>query len=140
VNFSNETVYSALNLVKPGDTNPLIIYFTPPVPEEFQVQSRLLSALEVIEDDPRYLQSRAEIDQVVINQDGSQAEVSGEVNLGDDNSVPSQVWALAVAYDANGNIIGSRKWESTGETKFSIIVYSLSGTIDHVEVLTEARP
>jgi LysM repeat protein len=140
VNISNETVYAALNLLKPGDTIPLMIYFKPPIPEEIQSQSRLLSALEVVEDDPRYLKSQADIDQVVISQDGSQAEVSGEVNLGNNNSLPSQVWALAVAYDANGNIIGSRKWESAGETQFAITVYSLAGAIDHVMVLTEARP
>jgi LysM repeat protein len=140
VNISNETVYSALNLLNSGDTIPLMIYINPPVPEEIQAQSRLLSALDVVEDDPRYLKSQADIDQVVISQDGGQAKVSGEVNLGEYNSMPSQLWALAVAYDANGNIIGSRKWESAGEKKFAITVYSLAGVIDHVVVLTEARP
>lgn len=140
VNISNETVYATLNLVKPGDTIPLMVYFSPPIPEEIISQSQLLSALEVVEDDLRYLKSQAEIAQVAISEDGSQAELKGEVNLGDYNSVPSQVWALAVAYDVNGDIVGSRKWESTGETNFVITVYSLAGEIDHVKVLTEARP
>jgi hypothetical protein len=52
----------------------------------------------------------------------------------------SQLWVLAVAYDANGNIVGARKWKSAGEKEFEFTVFSVAGAIDHVEMLNEARP
>jgi len=91
-------------------------------------------------DDMRYLDLEVKTGTVEINSDGSQAVITGDVILPGDFPTPSQVWALAVAYDANGEIVGARKWKSEGETHFEITVYSLGGVIDHVEVLTEVRP
>ena len=77
---------------------------------------------------------------MVIDPAGSQASVQGDLILPQGASTPSQVWVLAVAYDAQGNILGMRKWKSAGDTHFETIVYSLGGAIDHVEMLAEVRP
>jgi hypothetical protein len=119
---------------------PLTAYFAPPLPEELEARSEVLSALTVAADDMRYLDLQVKNETVEIDPDGRQAVVSGNVNLPEDIPTPSQVWALAVAYDVEGNIMGARKWKSAGETHFEITVYSLAGIIDHVEVLTEVRP
>ena len=88
----------------------------------------------------RYIDSQVELDAVEITPDGSGAAVRGQVLLPENAPPISQLWLLAVAYDAEGNIVGERKWKSAGETEFDFTVYSLAGAIDHVEVLSEARP
>jgi hypothetical protein len=136
----NQVVYAPLNLSKPGDTLPMMCYFAPPLPDEFEAQAEILSGLAVATDDTRYLDLETKVDQIEISTDGRQAVVSGEVIIPDEQSIPSQLWVLIVAYDSNGNVIGARKWEFTGEAKFQLSVYSLAGRIDHIEFLTEARP
>lgn len=103
-------------------------------------RSKLLSAIAVEKGDQRYINAQVELTDVFINADRSQAVVSGEVLFPEDTSTPSQVWILAVAYDAQGDIIGERKWKSASETQFELTVYSLGGMIDQVKLLTEVRP
>ena len=118
---------------------PLMSYFPAPIPEGFEAQGEILSGLAVAGDDTRYIDLEAIIQRVDISTDGMQAVVSGEVVLPNDIPQPSQLWALIVAYDSNGNIVGARRWESSGEAQFTLPVYSIAGKIDHVEVLTDAR-
>jgi hypothetical protein len=89
--------------------------------------------------DERYLDSQVKVNQVEIGSSGMEAIVSGDVLL-PAGATLSQLWLLGVAYDADGNIVGMRKWKSAGETKFEFSVYSLAGVIDHVDILSEARP
>ena len=139
-NIASQVAYSALNLLRAGDTMPLMSYFPAPLPEGFVAQGEILSGLAVASDDTRYLDLEADVSNVEISSDGKHAVVSGEVPLPGDMTQPSQLWALVVAYDANGKVVGARKWESGGETQFKLPVYSLAGKIDHVEVLIDARP
>jgi LysM repeat protein len=139
-NLSSQTAYPPLNILAPGSTMPIMAYFSPPLPGEFQAQGEVLSALTVAADDQRYLNSQVNVETVDINPDGGGATVSGQVVLPDNSTVPSQLWVLAVAYDADGNIIGARKWKSAGEKEFEFTVFSVGGAIDHVEMLSEARP
>ncbi len=139
-NIASQVAYAPLNILRSGSTIPLMVYFAPPLPAEFRPQVELLSALTVAADDPRYIDSQVQLDQVEITADGSGAAVRGQVLLPENAPALSQLWLLAVAYDAEGNIVGERKWKSAGETEFDFTVYSLSGAIDHVEVLSEARP
>jgi LysM repeat protein len=138
--ITNQVAYAPLNVLQPGNTIPLMVYFAPPIPDEFTVHSELLSAISVEPGDPRYISVQVRLDELVINPDGMQALVSGSVLLPTDTPTPSQVWVLAVAYDSEGDILGARKWKSAGETQFEFTVYSLNGMIDHVKVLTEVRP
>jgi LysM repeat protein len=138
--ITNQVAYSALNILRAGDTMPLMSYFSAPLPEGFEAQGEILSGLAVAGDDTRYLDLDANVKRVDISTDGMQVVVTGEVVLLGDTQQPSQLWALIVAYDSDGNIVGARKWESTGEAQFKLPVYSIAGRIDHVEVLTDARP
>ncbi len=139
-NFTSQVAYAALDILRPGDTIPLMAYFSAPLPEDFTSQAELLSAFPVAADDSRYLDAEIRTDRLQINQDGSQAVVNGEVILTQGSQAPSQVWLLAVAYSANGDILGARKWKSMGETRFKVTVYSLGGEIDRVEVLAQITP
>lgn len=138
--FSSQTAYSSLNVLRPGSSMPLMAYFAPPLPDMFQARGEVTGALEVANNDSRYIDAQVNIDSTDISSDGLHAVIKGEVILLDGTSKLSQLWVLAVAYDVNGNIIGMRKWKSDGETSFEIPVYSLSGKIDHLETLVEARP
>jgi len=138
--IANQVAYAPLNILKPGQTMPLMAYFAPPLPDAFQAQSQLLSGLLVASGDARYLDLQPDFSPITISPDGRQAMVSGNFVLPEGTQTLSELWVLAVAYDSNGAIIGARTWKSTGETQFEITVYSLAGTIDHVDVLTEARP
>jgi LysM repeat protein len=138
--IASQVAYAPLNILHPDSTLPLMAYFAPPLSEDFEARSEVLSALAVATDDPRYLDLQVKTEMVEINPDGKQAVIRGDVILPEDIPTPSQIWALAVAYDPEGDIIGARKWKSVGETHFEITVYSVGGRIDHVEVLTEIRP
>jgi len=139
-NIASQVAYALLNILRPGSTIPLMVYFAPPLPDEYEARSEVISALAIPADDTRYLDPEVKAGTVEINPDGRQAVISGDVMLTSDVPTPSQVWVLAVAYDANDDIVGARKWKSAGETHFEITVFSLGGKIDHVEVLTEVRP
>jgi LysM repeat protein len=139
-NIISQVAYAPLNILRPGNTMPLMVYFAPPLPVEFQAQAEVLSALSVAVDDQRYIDTQVKVDAVEISPDGGTAEVSGKVVVAENAQSMSQLWLLAVAYDAEGNIVGARKWKSAGETEFDFSVFSLAGAIDHVEVLSEARP
>jgi LysM repeat protein len=138
-NIANQVAYAELNLLRPGETLPLISYFPPPLPEKFEAKGKVLSGFIVDAMDTRYLDLDTNVDEVVISPDGSQVEVRGEVIIPDGTPRPSQLWGMILAYDMSGKIIGARKWESSGGTEFNLTVYSLGGIIDHIEVLTEAR-
>jgi hypothetical protein len=138
--ITNTVSYAPLNLLGPGRTIPVVATFAPPIPSEIVARSELLSGLVVAADDTRYIDAQIKINNEEISPDGKEGRVSGEVILEDATSPPSQMWVLGVAYDAEGKIIGERKWESTGAREFSFSVFSLGGLIEHVEVLVEVRP
>ena len=140
VNLASQEVYAPMNILRPGSTIPLMAYFAPPIPDEYEARSEVIRALAIPTNDTRYLDLEVKTGTVEINPDGRQAVISGDVMLPENGPTPSQVWVLGVAYDANGDIVGARKWKSAGETHFEITVYSLGGIINHVELLTEIRP
>jgi LysM repeat protein len=139
-NFANQVADAPINILRPGSTMPLMAYFAPPLPSNFTARSELVSALEVDVNDQRYMDADIKMNNVQINDDGNQVLVSGEVLLPEDMPNPSQVWILAVAYDAKGDVVGVRKWKSDGETQFELNVYSLGEKIENVQVLSEVRP
>jgi LysM repeat protein len=138
--ITSQVAYAPMNILRPGKTIPLMAYFAPPIPIEFQAQYQVLSALSVTVKDVRYLDLQFNVGTVAINPDGSQVVVSGDVIVPEGTPTLSQLWVLIVAFDSNGDIVGARKWKSAGETHFDITAFSLAGKIDHVEVLIEARP
>lgn len=135
-----------LNRLPAGASMPLVAYFPPPAPDPFQASAELLSALPVAGGDARYLNPRLENTHVDIDPGGLSARAGGAVRLEEQGSKAGAVWVVAVAYDAQGRVVGVRRWENPqplppgGQLSFDLTVYSLAGPIQHADLLAEARP
>lgn len=138
-------VTTPLDLLQPGSPQPVMAYFNAPLPAGYQVAVELASALPAAANSGRYLAARVDGQQVNILTDGLSAVVSGKVISSADKSA-SQTWVAAIAYDAQGNVVGLRRWESSaplpagGSLPFTLRVYSIAGSIAKVELSVEARP
>lgn len=134
------TGFAPLNLLRPGDSMPVGVYFPPTMPAPFQYSAQFVSAIPVDDPGSRYVSVTLSEVKTVINPDGSFASVSGKIGLADSGS---QLRVVAAAYDAEGLLIGLRRWQleeaqkQTGEFNFQ--VYAVEGIIDRVEVLAEAQ-
>lgn len=142
-----QTVAPLLNRLLAGGTLPLAAYFPPPLPPAYQVDAELLTAIPVPESTPRYLDARVENLHQTVTSDGLGVTLEGEVRLAPGITQPAQqVWVLGVAYDAVGQVVGVRRWESTaalapGERlPFRLWVYSAGPPIARAEIQVEARP
>ena len=141
-----ETALGPLNLLRKGDSMPLVVYFAPPVPDWAEARAVLQTSLPVSNVGQRYLPAEVQDQQVTVSDDGLWAQVSGSVRLSDVQAEAGLVWLLATAYDDAGNVVGVRRWENDNginagkKRDFTINVYSLGPDIDHVELLVEARP
>jgi hypothetical protein len=82
---------------------------------------------------------------VSVDASGETADISGRVMLTGAGTV-NTLWVLASAYDAAGNVIGVRRWESASalnadaSVTFDFPVSSVGPGIARVEFLAEARP
>jgi LysM repeat protein len=135
-----QVAYAPINMLPAGRTFPLVTYFPPPLPVEFQGTGELLSGISLAQDDARYLDIQLDSPVVEISTDGQEAVVRGTVMLPEGAAFPTQLWVLAVAYDSDGTVVGWRKWESAGGNQYALTVYSLVGPIDEVETIVEVRP
>jgi hypothetical protein len=125
-----------LNILRPGGAMPLVAYMHEPPVDWVSVTGQLLSAYVVPEGDATYLDVQLQETDVDIFPSGLSARVLGEV----DTQSAEVIWVLAVAYGNNGEVVGVRRWESSGENEFSFLVYSLGPQIADVQLLVEARP
>lgn len=142
---ANQTTSGLVNVLRPGERLPLGVYFPPPVGAWSDVQGQLLSAAAANQVDTRYLPVTAEpVEITPLSDDRLGMDVSGSVQLPAD-SAAEYLWVLAVAYDADGTIVGLRRWEALSEqlaegvVPFSFAIYSLGKPIDHIDLLTESR-
>jgi LysM repeat protein len=140
-----ETAILPLNILPAGESLPLIAYFQPSVSNDFSASAQVDFWLPVMQDDQRYLDVEIVKQEVQVNEDGQIARVTGELHLPEDGPGAEYVWVNATAFDADGNVLGVRRWDrltplSPGsELPFDLTVYSLGGEIDHVTLLVEAR-
>ncbi len=134
-----------LNILYPGKAFAISAYFSTAVPEPFQTSYELVSALQVQDGSNRYLETKVENQQVDIDSNGLSANISGDVSLSDPSASATQVWVAAFAYDAQGRVVGLRRWESSTtlpvgqKISFSFQVYSTGAAIASVDILVEAR-
>ncbi len=141
-----QTAYPPLNLLLPGETLPLQAFFSAVEAPPIQVSAELASAVPVPAEPARYLGLARLEPQVQISAGGLSAAVSVALRLADENARASQVWLLAVGYDAAGRIVGVRRWESSapleagGTLQAALTLYTAGDPITRVEVLAEARP
>ena len=136
---------SPLNILPPGASLPLMVFFPPIIPADARPQAQLLTGISLQSGDERYLPATLQNTLVQVDGSGRNAQVSGTVLLSEDVAPASLVWVAAVAYDRSGRVVGVRRWESTagtaadGNLQFSFEVSSLGGEIEQVEFVVEAR-
>lgn len=135
-----------LDILPPGTSLPLSALFPPPLPLDVRPQVSILTAINLPIGDTRYLPVRAENILTRVSWRGRSADVSGEVSLAEAVAPAREVWAVAVAYDRAGRVVGWRRWESEGalpigsSLPFHLLVSSVAGVIDKVDVVVQARP
>jgi LysM repeat protein len=141
--LSSQVGYSALDIIPPGRSMPLGVFFPAPVSVTAVASLQLLTAIRILPGDQRYLPATVRNTLVQVDWDGRLAQVSGQVHL-ESGTAAKALWVLAVAYAADGSLVGYRRWEATGpltgDVPFSFSVHSLAGGIERVEFILEARP
>jgi len=151
VDLNNETLASQtallpLNILPPNTSMPLSVFFPPDIPADAKPQVQVLTAIQLLPNDERYLPATLNNTLVQINADGHSAQVSGLVLSQSQATDASQVWVAATAYDIAGRVIGVRRWESNaalsagGSLPFEFLLSSIEGKIARVEFAVEARP
>jgi hypothetical protein len=143
--IASQAAFALLNTLPPGQSMPLAVHFPPPVPANVSVRVQVLTAIRLLPGDARYLPVMPENTLVSVEGSGRTAQVTGRVILTEAGTA-NTLWVLATAFDASGNVIGVRRWESpsaltTDEpASFDFLVSSLGPAIDRVKFLAEARP
>jgi len=148
---TSQPATSLLNLLVPGKSIPLAAYFAPPVPEWSAAQGQLTSAVQANQAEIRYQTGEIENLQTVPVEDNPLGyQISGSLNY----SAPvdaigtvlgmEYIWVLAIGYDAEGTVVGMRRWETTpeqieGTVTFNLDLFSLGKPIETVEVLSEIK-
>ena len=140
---SSQKAAAFLNLLEPEMQAPLAAFFDPPVGEWQLAQGQILTAVTVNQYAERYLPGEVERLRVEVADDGLQAEVGGKL-IFEAGRLPEYVWILAIAYDANGDFVGVKRWEAPFDLlsdvlDFSFEVYSLGRPIDQITIQFEAR-
>jgi LysM repeat protein len=132
---TNIEAVAPLNVLAAGERMPLVAFLSEPPAEWASAQGQLFSAYFLGTGAESYLP--ATIADLQLSADEGRYRVQGSVEL---NGEASSVWVLAIAYDAEEQPVGVRRWESDGDLDFDFWVYSLGPEISEVEVLVEARP
>ncbi len=133
-----------LNILPAQEIIPAVAYFPSPVPVGFEVNVQITDWLPVMPDDARYLDAEivAEAPAIAIAAGAGFAEVTGVVNLTQGQA--EYVWVLGVAFDANGQVLGLRRWEpespmpNGNAIPFDFRVYAMQGEIAEVKLFVEA--
>jgi LysM repeat protein len=140
----SQVVPLSLNRLTPGSRIPFYTYFAPPVFENARAGVKLLTATKATTESASIFPLVIATLEQVVNEDGHSARVSGSARLQGDDLTANRVTLLAVAFDAEGEVIGMRRLGQGVELNgmalhaFSFTVYSNGGRIVKVEVLGEA--
>jgi len=143
--IASQVVYGLLDILPAGASMPLAAHFTGPVQAQTAPRVEVLTAIRLLPGDARYLPVSLENTLVSVDASGETADVSGRAKL-PGTGTANTLWVLATAYDAAGNVIGIRRWESAAALNanatiaFDFPVSSVGPGIARVEFLTEARP
>ncbi len=151
VDPQGESVASAqatllLDILPPGDSLPLAVFFPPGEDAASVPQVQILTAMRLLPTDSRYLQASLHNMLAQVSWSGLTAQLRGEVLLPVDSPDAKSVWVAAVAYDETGSVVGIRRWESTaglkagGSMPFSFMISAVAGYIARVDYVVEARP
>ena len=128
-----------------GARLPFYTYFIPPLFADAQPSADILTVTKASNEDVKVFPLLIEEADVSIAADGASASVSGRARLAAEGNTTGSYTLVAVAYNAEGQVIGLRRingessWGDTTEVEFTLIVYSTGGKIDRVEVFGEAE-
>lgn len=132
-----------LNILAPGQSLPAAAFFSG-MGGQTSAQVSLLTALRLSAGDDRYLRAESNNLLVKIAWDGLSANLRGQISLPAGSQPATRLWLAALAYDADGQICGYRRWEAGeslqpgGLLPFEMNVYSLGPAIERVELQIEA--
>jgi hypothetical protein len=144
--LASQVAFAALDILPAGQAMPLAAYFPPPAQAAPAPRVQVLTAIRLVPGDGRYLPVAIRETLTRVDWSGRSAQVSGQVVLTSASAKANSVWVLAVAYDADGNVVGLRRWESPSpleggrSLEFNFMVSSVGPGIERVEFLAEARP
>lgn len=143
--LTSQTSFGLLDILPSGQAMPLVVHFPPLLSLDVSVQVQVLTAIRLLPGDARYMPVILDNTLTRVNSSGRTAQVSGRVLLTGAGTA-STVWVLAIAYDATGNVVGVRRWESKSSLSvdtplsFDFMVSSVGSYISRVDFLAEARP
>jgi hypothetical protein len=138
--------FGLLDHLPAGMAMPLAVYFPNAPAQPWQIDTRLRTASSAINENERYLLSTLENNTIALSADKLSARVSGRIELQDNQPDANIILVTAAAYNAAGQPVGIRRWDSTVGMEsgsglvYDFTVYSLDGPIDRVDVLSETRP
>jgi len=139
---TSQTVPAVLNKLNPGDTIPAAVYFAAPLPNGYSISASLVSAFPASQSGKTFYS--VDTGSPVIELGGRLAIVSGEAVTAADPGKTVDVWVAAMAYDAQGNLLGVRRTESRVTLEkgkgliFNLYVYSTGSAINSVIIKAEA--
>jgi LysM repeat protein len=140
------SAFAPLDVLPSGQSMPLAVYFPPPIADQVLPRVQILTSTRLLPGDTRYLPAVLENTLVSVDWAGRSAQVSGKVYLAATSGTAQTVWVLASAYDADGELVGLRRWEAASPLAageglgFHFQVASVGAEITHVDLLVEARP
>jgi LysM repeat protein len=138
-----QIAFAPLDIIPPGRAIAVAAFFPAPIPAGARAAVRVLTAIRLLAGDTRYLPAVARNVLTEIDWEGHSAHLSGTVTIEAAEVAPRKVWILAIAYDADDNAVGVRRWEagqiSNAPIPFHFSVYSLGAPIARVELLVEAQ-
>jgi LysM repeat protein len=143
--LDSQMVYGLLDILPPGASMPLAAHFIAPVQNQAGVRVQVVTAIRLLPGDTRYLTVRMVNTLVNVDASGQTADVSGKVLL-NGTGTANTVWVLASAYDADGNVVGVRRWtapaalSASAPVSFEFQIASVGPGIARLEFLAEARP
>lgn len=138
----SQEAFLPLNILPPGGALPAYTLFSKLEAGALPV-AQLAASIRLTAADQRYVPAVTQNLLVSIDWDGHSARAQGQVLL---PSGAGTLWLAAVAYGADGQIVGFRRWEWQGSLKagktqaFDFSVYSFGPAIDTVDIVVEARP
>src|SRR5688572_14005583 len=98
VALASQTALLPLNILPPGTSLPLAVFFPPDVPVDARPQVQVLTAIRLLPGEQRYLPASTNNTLVQVNADGRTARVTGQVLLPVNVPAASQVWVTGTAY------------------------------------------
>jgi LysM repeat protein len=144
--LASQTALLPLNILPPTTSLPMTVFFPPDIPLDAKPQVQILTAIQLLPNDERYIPATINNTLVQVDAGGHSAQVSGLVLSQSQTSVANRVWVAATAYDEAGSVVGVRRWESStslpagGSLPFEFLISSIGGKITRVEFAVEARP